>query len=213
MSCGGEAGVLIGVSCASFPRSYMPCCVDRVCFSVSVFWVFVPAWFCPLGKSCKGLSDPVSCHMYQLHAMLLTPFVFSAQCALRSLLTKSTWLRSWKPAAVLCWEPRCLGSGRPGNAVCSCKLPLLCDCFQFSVLSFPKITFGPLLNNLPLLLVYAGWLIEKTSVATESNLGLPQRVCCFESLMLVPSTLIPFVNFSVLVRFSGSLIEGLHFCC
>lgn len=83
MSCGGEAGILISVSCASFPGSHMPCCMDSVCFSV--FWVFVPAWFCPLGESCKGLSD----HMHQLHAVLLTPFVFSAQCALRSLLIKS----------------------------------------------------------------------------------------------------------------------------
>jgi len=45
--------VSVSVSCAPFPWSCVPCCVDSVCLSVPVF---VQAWFCLLEKSHKGLS-------------------------------------------------------------------------------------------------------------------------------------------------------------
>lgn len=102
---------------------------------------------------------------------------------------------------MLCWEPQCRGSGRTAKALCRCSCPLNVVFFKNSLRALTEEVRWPNLNKLDI-----RWPIEISSLTTESDLGLHQRVCWCDLLVLIPCALGAFVYFSI-----PSLAEGCGF--
>lgn len=149
-------------------------CVRSVCASVVQ----------PFGGRQKGLAEacllsyaPALCHAAD------TVRVFSTVCVIFSpdgMCMVKELESCWK-AAVLCWEPQCLGSGRTAKALPRCNCPLNVVFFKTNLWVLTEQVRWPNVNKLDV-----RWPVKISSRATESSLGPHQRVCCCDLLVLYP---------------------------
>lgn len=198
---GFASTVLSGASCAPSPVPYAfgwGVCSCACVLRGSALWERVV----------RDVLMPVSGRTRQRCAVLPTPLVFAAPCALPSPLIKSAWLRSWKTAAVLRWEPRCW---RDSRSLLQLRAAPVVWLFPVLNVVFSKNNLWALAEQVTTV-PGVSCPIEKTSVAAESNLGLCQSVCWLGSLMPTPCTL-----FLCLCEHPGEIswsqVEGFYFCC